>query len=64
MPWHYYFNEMKLAVEPAAAASTAALCGPLKERLQGKRVVLIVSGTNIDLERYCRFIKNANVSFP
>lgn len=50
------FYEMKLAVEPAAAASLAALCGPLRTRLQGKRVALIVSGTNIDQERYCQLI--------
>jgi len=43
------FREMKLAVEPAGAAATAALCGPLRERLGGKRVGLIVCGTNIDL---------------
>jgi threonine dehydratase len=43
------FREMKLAVEPAGAAATAALCGPLRKRLHGKRVGLIVCGTNIDL---------------
>ena len=38
----------KLAVEPAAAAATAALLGPLRETLAGKRVGLIVCGANID----------------
>jgi len=42
------FQDAKLAVEPAGAASTAALCGPLRERLRGKRVGAIVCGTNID----------------
>lgn len=42
------FRAAKLAVEPAGAASTAALMGPLRERLGGKRVGLIVCGTNID----------------
>jgi threonine dehydratase len=42
------FREMKLAVEPAGAAATAALTGPLRERLQGKRVGVIVCGSNID----------------
>lgn len=42
------FREMKLAVEPAAAAATAALCGPLRERLRGRRVGVIVCGSNID----------------
>lgn len=38
----------KLAVEPAGAAATAALLGPLRERLGGKQVGLIVCGANID----------------
>jgi threonine dehydratase len=42
------FRDAKLAVEPAGAAATAALCGPLRERLQGKRVGVVVCGTNID----------------
>ncbi|HEX5352969.1 MAG TPA: threonine/serine dehydratase [Rhodanobacteraceae bacterium] len=48
------FADMKLAVEPAGAAATAALCGPLRERLSGKRVGLIVCGTNIDLATFAR----------
>ncbi len=43
------FESMKLAVEPAGAAATAALCGPLRERLANKRVGIIVCGTNIDV---------------
>ena len=42
------YEKMKLAVEPACAASTAALLGPLRDHLQGKRVVLIFCGSNID----------------
>ena len=42
------FTEAKLAVEPAGAASTAALGGPLRERLAGARVGLLVCGANID----------------
>ncbi|MGH8279136.1 MAG: threonine ammonia-lyase [Gammaproteobacteria bacterium] len=48
------FSDMKLAVEPAAAAATAALCGPLRERLAGKRVGVIVCGSNIDLATFAR----------
>lgn len=48
------FADMKLAVEPAGAAATAALCGPLRERLQGQRVGVIVCGTNIDLATFAR----------
>jgi threonine dehydratase len=42
------FADMKLACEPAGATATAALRGPLRERLAGKRVGLIVCGSNID----------------
>ena len=42
------FESAKLAVEPAGAAATAALLGPLRERLQGKTVGLVVCGSNID----------------
>lgn len=46
------FHSLKLAAEPACAASTAALLGPLKERLRGKRVGLIFCGSNIGLETF------------
>jgi threonine dehydratase len=42
------FASAKLAVEPAGAAATAALCGPLRDRLHGRRVGVIVCGANID----------------
>ncbi|MEM9457288.1 MAG: threonine/serine dehydratase [Myxococcota bacterium] len=42
------FEEVKLAVEPAGAAATAALLGPLAKRLAGRRVGLIVCGANVD----------------
>ena len=50
------FNEAKLAVEPAGAASTAALCGPLRDELRGKRVGAIVCGSNIDLGSYSKLV--------
>lgn len=46
------FNDMKLAVEPAGASATAALQYKLLSELKGKRVGIIVCGTNIDLETY------------
>lgn len=51
------FREMKLAVEPAGAAATAALLGPLKERLQGKRVGLIVCGANIAIDDFAEAVR-------
>jgi threonine dehydratase len=53
------FRDARLAVEPAGAASTAALCGPLRQQLQGKRVGLIVSGTNIDIGSYAAAVQQA-----
>lgn len=49
------FSEMKLAVEPACAATTAALLGPLREKLRGQRVGLVLCGTNIDLDTFSRY---------
>ena len=46
------FQEMKLAVEPAGAAATAALVGPLRQRLRGKRVGVIICGANIDFATF------------
>jgi len=48
----FLFQSMKLAVEPACAATTAALLGPLRESLAGKRVVLVFCGSNIDWATY------------
>lgn len=48
----HLFHDMKLVAEPAAAAATAALLGPLRERLDGKRVALVVCGSNIDAARF------------
>jgi threonine dehydratase len=42
------YQHMNLAVEPACAASTAALFGPLRQRLAGQRVMLLFCGSNID----------------
>jgi len=52
------FEDLKLAVEPAGAASTAALIGPLKEKCAGKKVGLIVCGANIGTESFFELIKD------
>ena len=46
------FDDLKLALEPAGAAATAALLGPLRERLAGRRVGVLVCGSNIDLASF------------
>jgi threonine dehydratase len=52
----YLFGDMKLAVEPACAAATAAALGPLRETLTGKRVCLIACGSNIDSARFTELL--------
>lgn len=54
------FEGAKLAVEPAGAAALAALTGPFAERLRGKRVGIIVCGTNIDAETFHRHLAAAS----
>ncbi len=53
------FRGMKLAVEPAAAAATAALVGPLRDRLAGKKVGVLVCGSNIDLDTFEKHVRQA-----
>ena len=38
-------RHLKLVLEPAGAAATAALLGPLRERLAGRRVGVLVCGS-------------------
>jgi len=48
------YHSLKIAVEPACAASTAALLGPLAGRLRGRSVVIIFCGSNIDWATFAR----------
>ena len=50
------FRSAKLVVEPAGAAALAALMYPLRERLEGKSVGLVVCGANIDAESFAKQI--------
>ena len=50
------FRGAKLAVEPAGAATTAAILGPLRDRLAGQRVGVIVCGANIDAASFARLV--------
>jgi threonine dehydratase len=52
-------RDLKLAVEPAPAAGVAALIGPLRDTLAGKRVGLIGCGANIDAAIFTRLIDRA-----
>lgn len=51
------FRSAKLAVEPAGAAALAGLMFPLRERLGGRSVGVIICGANIDAETFARQIQ-------
>jgi Threonine dehydratase len=47
----FLFDRMKLVVEPSGAVAVAALLSGRVE-LPGKRVGLVISGGNIDVQRF------------
>jgi threonine dehydratase len=53
------FEDVGLAVEPAGAAATAGLLGPLRERLAGKKVGVVICGSNIDIASFAEHIRLA-----
>jgi len=56
------FTQLKLAVEPACAAATAALLGPLRETLQGKRIGVLLCGTNTDARTFATHMERAQAA--
>lgn len=48
------FRSAKLVVEPAGAAALAALMYPLRKRLEGNKVGLVICGANIDAESFAK----------
>ena len=50
------FQSAKLAVEPAGAAALAALMFPLRARLDGKSVGIVVCGANIDPATFAKHL--------
>nr|HRJ12357.1 pyridoxal-phosphate dependent enzyme [Alphaproteobacteria bacterium] len=59
---HFLFNEMKLVAEPACAAPVAALLGPLRGRLAGKRVGILACGSNLDIAVFAKEVFQAQLS--
>ena len=47
-----YQSTLRITAEPACAASLAAVLGPLRDDLAGRRVGIIACGSNISLDRY------------
>ncbi|MEM9044831.1 MAG: pyridoxal-phosphate dependent enzyme [Pseudomonadota bacterium] len=50
------YDALKLAPEPACAASLAAVCGPLRDEMVGKRVGIVACGSNIAESRMANFV--------
>ncbi|WER48628.1 threo-3-hydroxy-L-aspartate ammonia-lyase [Cupriavidus sp. WKF15] len=51
----FYASRMKMVVEPTGCLSLAAALQD-KDALRGKRVGILISGGNIDLERFCALV--------
>lgn len=54
-------RELKLCVEPGGAAATAGALFPFRERLRGRRVGLIVCGSNIDTLGFHQLVADVQV---
>jgi threonine dehydratase len=50
----HLYHALKIVAEPACAATTAAVLGPLKNQLQGKNVGIVACGSNISLNKFQR----------
>ena len=54
------FEDLKLALEPAGAAATAALLGPLRQRLAGRKVGVVICGSIIDIDSFAGHVRPAS----
>jgi threo-3-hydroxy-L-aspartate ammonia-lyase len=55
----FYASRMKLVVEPTGCLGLAAV-REMKSRIRGKRVGVIISGGNIDLDRFASLLAKGN----
>ena len=59
----YLFYDLKLAVEPAAAAACAGLFGPLRDRLIGKQIGVVLCGSSIDASSFITYLERAKGAY-
>jgi threo-3-hydroxy-L-aspartate ammonia-lyase len=59
----FFMERMKLVVEPTGCLGFAA-ARQMKAELQGKRVGVIVSGGNVDIDRYCALLQTDRSATP
>ena len=53
----FSFEHLKLALEPAAATTIAALHGPLSHVCENKNVTILACGSNIDVDSFYSKLK-------
>jgi threonine dehydratase len=53
----FFASRMKLVVEPTGSLGLAA-ARDMKSELQGKRVGILVSGGNVDMDRFCALLSD------
>lgn len=58
----FLFQSLHVAVEPSCAATTAAVLGPLRSSLKGKRVVLVMCGSNTDWATFSTQVDFSNAA--
>jgi threonine dehydratase len=51
----FFASRMKIVVEPTGCLGFAA-ARAMREQLKGKRVGVIISGGNVDMERFCSLL--------
>jgi threonine dehydratase len=52
----FFASRMKLVVEPTGCLGFAAVRA-MKDKLRGTRVGVIISGANIDIDRFAAFLQ-------
>lgn len=57
---HFLLERAKLLTEPAGATATAALLSGLVRPMPGARVLVVLSGGNVDLDRLQEFLARAS----
>jgi threonine dehydratase len=51
----YFATRMKIVVEPTGCLAFAA-ARRMKDELKGKRVGIVISGGNVDLQKFCELV--------
>ena len=50
----FMFDNFKFVLEPACVAGVAALLGPLKNKFQNEKTLIILCGSNIDMKSWAK----------